>query len=162
MGNSAYGTDLEPRMISYARENLEWLASGQTALPSHTLAVGDATDYEWEQPVGSVACETYLGRAFTDKPSPDILMQTVGDVNLIVKKFLQNIHGQLAPGTRLCVAVPAWQTAPNLFRHLPLVDQLQDLGYNRISFEHVRDEQLLYYREDQTVARQLLVLEKAK
>ncbi|HET6924929.1 MAG TPA: hypothetical protein VFH39_03825, partial [Candidatus Saccharimonadales bacterium] len=60
--------------------------------------------------------------------------------------------------TRLCLAVPAWQTSANQFKHLPLIDQIRDLGYNRVSFEHVRDDQLLYYREDQIVARQLLVL----
>jgi len=71
---------------------------------------------------------------------------------------LQNLHGQLKPGTRLCLAVPAWQTRPDQFKYLPLIDQIDDLGYNRVSFEHIRDEDLLYYRSDQIVARQLLVI----
>lgn len=46
------------------------------------------------------------------------------------------------------------------FRHLPLVDQISDLGYNRVSFATVRSEDLIYHRENQIVARELLVLTK--
>jgi hypothetical protein len=35
---------------------------------------------------------------------------------------------------------------------------LADLGYERVQFAHVKNEDLLYYREDQIVARELLVL----
>lgn len=158
MGYNTYGTDLEKRMIDYSRENLEWFLSGQSITGTSRLETGDATEHKWEKPVDLVATETYLGRAFTSTPDAATISKTIGDCNLIISKFLRNIHGQLAAGTRLCLAVPAWQTAPGSFKHLPLIDQLDDLGYNRISFEHTRDEDLLYYRADQTVARQLLVI----
>lgn len=159
MGFGAYGTDLEPRMVAYSQENLAWLASGsqKTGLESQVEA-GDATSYSWSPAPTFVASETYLGRPFTAQPTEALIAQTSTEVNLILKKFLKNIHGQLATGTRLCLAVPAWQIRSHEFRHLPLVDQLDDLGYNRISFEHIRDDQLLYYREDQFTARQVLVL----
>src|SRR6185436_4415646 len=42
MGYGAYGTDLEPRMVDYSRENLEWLEiHGHDDSPA--LEVGDAT-----------------------------------------------------------------------------------------------------------------------
>ena len=158
MGYSSYGTDLEPRMISYSKTNVEWL-SAEYGTPAGTkLEAGDATAYTWSAPIDFVAGETYLGKPFTSAPEPDILAQTANDCNLIIKKFLRNLHGQIAPGTRLCLAVPAWQTRPDTFKHLPLIDQIEDLGYNRTRFEHIRDEQLIYYRSDQLVARQLLVL----
>lgn len=158
MGYNVYGTDLEKRMIDYSEENLEWFRSGQSIAGTSRLEVGDATDHQWQPPFDFIAAETYLGRAFTERPSPGMVAQTLNDVNLILKKFLKNLHGQLQSGTPLCLAVPAWQTAHGRFEHLPLIDQLGELGYNLLSFEHVRSEQLLYYREDQTVARQLLVL----
>lgn len=158
MGFDTYGTDLEPRMIDYTRENLEWLTSGQAPSGDVRLEGGDATSHTWNAPIDLVATETYLGRPFTDSPDTVTLSKTIGDCNLIIRKFLKNIHNQLAPGTRLGLAVPAWQTAPGTFKHLPLIDHSSDLGYNRISFEHVRDDRLIYYREDQIVARQLLVL----
>jgi tRNA (guanine10-N2)-dimethyltransferase len=159
MGYHAYGTDLEPRMVEYSQKNLEWLAENFKLAPACCrVEAGDATTYEWKQPIDFVAAETYLGRPFTSKPSSEILAQTVSDTNLILKKFLQNIHGQLKPGTRLALAVPAWQTRPNEFKKLPLIDQISELGYNRVKFEHAGDEELIYYRPDQVTARQLLVI----
>ena len=159
MGFNAYGTDLEQRMIDYSLVNLEWL-QGKFPVPGtiFRLTAGDATNSTWQPPVDVVAGETYLGRPFTTRPAPEVLARTASEVNLILKKFLQNIHGQLASGTRLCLAVPAWAIRNSEFKRLPLVDQISDLGYNRVRFEHVRDSQLLYYREDQIVARELLVI----
>jgi len=160
MGYGSYGSDLEPRMIDYARQNLNWLGNlyNLEGIEDCQLEAADATNHQWGQPIDFVATETYLGRPFTSQPSAEVLAQTVQDCNLIIKKFLRNIHGQLKPDTRLCLAVPAWQVKPNQFKHLPLIDQLGDLGYNRVSFEHIRDDQLIYYRPDQIVARQLIVL----
>lgn len=159
MGYDVLGGDLEPRMIEYARANLEWLA-GNFRLPAvcARLQVADATAYEWQTDIGFVASETYLGRPFTALPDPETLAKTVSDCNLIIKKFLKNLHGQLKPGTRLCLAVPAWQLKPGEFKKLPLIDQISDLGYNRVTFERTGDEDLIYHRKDQTVARQLLVI----
>jgi tRNA (guanine10-N2)-dimethyltransferase len=157
MGYTTHGTDLEPRMITYTQANLEWLAT-KFDIPDSKSEVGDATSYTWQPQPSFVACETYLGRPFTDTPARGVIEQTVSEVNAILSKFLRNMHGQLAPGVRLCLAVPAWQIRPKQFRHLPLVDQISDLGYNRVEFERVSHAGLLYYREDQIVARQLLVL----
>lgn len=153
MGYDAYGSDIEPRMIDYSRRNLEWLGVGEARLEQ-----GDATGHRWQAPVDVVAGEAYLGRPFTSLPPAEELERTAADCNLIIKKFLRNIHDQLEPGARLCLAVPAWQTAPGRFKKLPLVDQISALGYNRVSFEHSPDEDLIYYRKDQVVARQLLVI----
>ena len=159
MGWMPYGTDLEPRMIAYSEANLKWLHEQLGApVQGYKLEQGDATAHQWDPTPDFVAGETYLGRPFTERPSPEVLAQTVSEVNLILKKFLQNIHRQITPGSRLCLGVPAWQIGKDQFKHLPLIDQISDLGYNRTRFEHVRDSDLLYYREDQIVARELLVL----
>ncbi|CAN5353092.1 TRM11 family methyltransferase [soil metagenome] len=159
MGYNTYGTDLEQRMVDYTAANLEWLQPTYHIDVSAELEKGDATNHQWERAtVDFVACESYLGRPFTARPSDEILNQTASECNLIIKKFLQNIHGQLKMGTRLCIAVPAWQIRNGQFKHLSLLDSLEELGYNRVSFERTTDQDLLYYREDQVVARQLLVL----
>lgn len=156
MGYEAYGTDLQPRLVDYSRENLEWLATrGQT----HTdpqLEAADATNHRWQH-FDAIASETYLGRPFSAPPAPDVLAQVMGDVNAILTKFLQNAARQTRPGFRMCIAVPAWH-ANRGFKHLPLIDHLNNLGYNRVSFEHATNEELIYYRPNQVVARQLLVV----
>jgi tRNA G10 N-methylase Trm11 len=168
MGFGVYGTDLEPRMIQYTEKNLKWLltlrdnpiTSTDEGADYYKIEVGDATNHIWKPTPTFIAGETYLGRPFTEQPSSEMIALTISEVNLILKRFLQNLSPQIPSGTRLCLAVPAWQTRPHEFKHLPLVDQIEDLGYNRTRFEHVRDAELLYYREDQFTARELLVLIK--
>jgi len=70
-----------------------------------------------------------------------------------------NINPQLKTGVHLCLAVPAWRTK-NGFVRLPALDNLSDLGYNQLDFKHARSSDLVYFREDQLVARELIVLEK--
>lgn len=160
-GYRVYGTDLEPRMIDYSGENLMWFKrTYKLPLTAYKLGVGDAASYDWRQPVDLIASETYLGQPFSSLPSPEKLQQVSGTCNVIIEKFLTNIGRQIKTGTRLCLAVPAWQIEAGTFQHLPLIDRLDDLGYNRIRFEHVRDDQLIYYREGQIVARELLVLKR--
>lgn len=153
MGYEAYGTDLDQRMIDYSRQNLDWLNVGEARVEQ-----GDATTQSWQSPIDLVASETFLGWPFTSVPDAQILEQNANECNQIIKKFLKNIHGQLKPGTRLCLAVPAWQVKTDKFKHLPLIDQISDLGYNRVELEHVRNDQLIYYRPGQVVARELLVI----
>ncbi len=77
--------------------------------------------------------------------------------NDIAQGFLQNLRRQVTPGTRCCIAAPAWFDGKT-FLHLPVIDDLEKIGYNRISFKHVGKSSLIYHRSDQIVARELLVL----
>jgi tRNA G10 N-methylase Trm11 len=159
MGYGVYGSDVDPRMISYSQTNLEWLAAQYKLSADHIfLKQADATTFQNHDTIDAVASETYLGRPFTAQPSQELLTQTMSECNLILKKFLTNVRNQLRPGTALSLAIPAWQFRAGEFKHLPLVDQIEDLSYNRVSFVHVQSQDLLYYREDQIVARELLVI----
>lgn len=169
MGFMVYGTDLEPRMVEYSLANMEWLNRSYENIAGYEVGPGDATTTKWRTSelstrpalrIDAVACETYLGRPFTSQPPHDVLRQTITECDTIISKFLRNIKSQIKPGTRLCLAVPAWQVGHDQFKHLPLLDSLEEMGYNRISFEHVQSRDLLYYRADQIVARELLVLVK--
>jgi tRNA G10 N-methylase Trm11 len=159
MGYGVYGTDREPKMIDYSKKNCAWLMGQFKVSDTHPqFDIADATSYKWANKFDYVASEVYLGKAFNSQPSQGELRETMADCQLITRKFLKNLHGQIESGTRMCLAVPAWQVKQNQFQHLPLIDQLDELGYTRISFEHAGNEELIYYRSDQIVARQLLVL----
>jgi tRNA (guanine10-N2)-dimethyltransferase len=153
MGYKAYGTDLEPRMIEYSEENLKWL---RLNIGPWKLAEGDATNFQWEQ-FDTVACETYLGRPFSGPPRPETLREVMQDVDTIHRKFLKNLASQTRPGFRACLAVPAWRTKSG-FKRLKTLDSLEELGYTRVSFAHAGNEESLYHRPDQIVARELVVL----
>lgn len=159
MGYDVQGTDLEPRMVEYSIENIKWLRDRwKRATGNVRIELGDARTHKWQQPITAVAAETYLGKPLKSIPPSEVMRTMVDEVNLLHKKFLQNLHGQIAPGSRLCIAIPAWNMGKNHFKHLPILDQLTDLGYNRIALEHAEQNDLLYYRPDQLVARELVIV----
>ncbi len=157
MGYSAYGTDIDQRMIDYSKVNLEWLKEKYNIENVHyLLEVQDATNGRWGQPF-AVACEGYLGTPFANVPASSAFKDSVMTCNLIMKKFLRNIHGQIPAGTRLCIAAPAWFLYGQT-HHLPCLDSLGELGYQRTAFTHARDQDLIYHRDDQIVGRELVVI----
>jgi tRNA G10 N-methylase Trm11 len=161
MGYSVIGTDLEPRMVDYAQTNLLWLVKNNPQIQGRVvLETGDATSHKWP-PFSVLASEVYLGRPLNFLPAPEKLRPIVNDVNIILKKFLKNLAPQIKPGRQICLAVPAWQKSDGSLIHLPVIDQLTEMGYNYLDLKHVRREDLVYSREGQTVARQLLILEKS-
>lgn len=169
MGFGIYGSDLEPRMIEYTDQNLLWLRQHLKTPATHAvdpdgryyrLEVGDATTHHWNPPPSIVASEVYLGRPLSNWPNPETLQDIMGACNVITEKFLQNIATQLPAGARLCLAVPAWRAPSGRLYHLPLLDHLEKMGYNRLKFEYVPGEDLVYYRPNQLVARELLVIIK--
>lgn len=156
MGFNIYGTDLEPRMVEYSEANMDWLRIESII---SRVRQADATVSEWEKPFDVMATETYLGRPFSSMPADEILQKVLQDVNTIHRKFLLNVFRQTESGFRMCLAIPAWKTE-NGFRHLPVLDQLTDMGYTRQSFVHASTKDLIYYRPNQIVARELVVLKR--
>jgi len=159
LGFDIYGTDLSEKMVDYTKANIEWLAAKHT-IGTVRVEAGDAVEHTWQPPVDAVVAETYLGQPFSAPPAPDKLEKVVKVVDSIITKFLTNIHGQLNDDTPLCLAVPAWRSATGWFTYLPVIKRLESLGYEWQDLESVDTKQLTYFREDQVVARQLLIIRK--
>jgi hypothetical protein len=116
-------------------------------------------DTRWPAPIDAIVAETYLGQPFSAPPSPSKLAEVRRNCDHIITEFLRNLALQIESGTPICIAVPAWRDSFGSFTHLAL-DSLPKLGYAPVSFKNIKTEDLLYYREDQIVARELLVLTK--
>jgi tRNA G10 N-methylase Trm11 len=158
MGFTAYGSDIEKRMIEYTEANLAWLAhSLDLKNLKYTTVTADATTHEWELPFDTIACEAYLGRPFSASPDEKTLNKVMQDVDTIHRKFLKNVARQTEPGFRMCIAVPCWIINEKK-HHLKTLDKLEGLGYTRQSFVHAENQDLIYHREGQIVGRELLVL----
>lgn len=157
LGCEVYGSDLQERMVRYTRDNIAWLQDYKQTPIEKFFEVGDATNHTWRPPLEKVVCETYLGQPLSGLPKPEKLAEIIRDCNTITTKFLRNLRSQLPAGARCTIAVPAWRVG-NQFKHLELLDHLEDLGYNRVSFQHAGNTDMIYHREDQIVARELLVL----
>jgi tRNA (guanine10-N2)-dimethyltransferase len=160
MGYQSYGTDLSEKMIRYSRDNLNWLADMSHAQFDWYLHEGDAMKVKWQQPINAVVSETYLGQPFSAPPSESKLDEVKKNCNHIVTEFLSNLTHQIDPGTPVCVAIPAWRDKNGNFTHLPLISTVARLGYKPHEFKNISQNDLLYYREGQVVARELLVLTK--
>jgi tRNA G10 N-methylase Trm11 len=160
MGYSVMGTDIDERMTEYSRKNSRWLFKKYPALQGQVdIETADATNHKWPG-FSTLASEVFLGRPLNSLPPEDKLKQIISDADLIIKKFLRNIQPQLPKGRPVCLAVPAWRRPDGRLIHLPVLAKLTDMGYNYSDLKHVRREELVYFREDQVVARQLLRLER--
>ncbi len=160
-GFTAYGTDLSDKMVDYTTKNLAWFIDKKhPAGTVGTISQGDAMTYVWNHPINTVVSEAYLGQPFSAPPRPEKLTEVRGNCNHIISSFLRNIAPQLKKGTPLCLAIPAWRGKDGAFTHLPLIGNLGTLGYERVVLKNTKNDELLYYRETQVVARELLVLIK--
>lgn len=159
-GYRAYGTDLADKMIDYSQENLDWLSARYHFDGKYQVHQGDAMNTRWQEPIHAVACESYLGQPFSAPPSPAKLQEVKENCNHIITEFLKNLGDQIEPGTPLCIAIPAWRDKNGDFTRLPLTNTIARLGYRPHEFVHIGQDKLLYYREDQIVARELVVLTK--
>ena len=161
MGYEVYGTDLSPKMIEYSERNLNWLSQIQNLnTPQFTTAVGDATTFSWQPPINFVASEIYLGQPLSSPPSSIQLQQLQQNARQLLLDFLANIHPQIPENTILALAIPAWRRPNNSFSRLQCLDDIKNLGYNVVKFKHATPLDLLYFREHQVVARQIIVLRK--
>ncbi len=152
-----YGTDVSERMVHFTRDNLGWLKDTYHINLDAYYETADATSSTWQQPIDSVVCEVYLGQPMTSLPDEPKLKKIMHGCNDITTKFLANLHTQLKPGARCCIAIPAWFDGRR-FMHLDAVDDLEKMGYNRISFKRAANSDLIYHRQNQVVARELLVI----
>jgi tRNA G10 N-methylase Trm11 len=151
-----YGSDIAPNMVKASTQNLEWLATFSDSTDV-LIEEADARKHHWTGQFDVVASETYLGPPLRELPDKTILNQLMSKVDDLHRDFLHNMAAQLRKGQRMALAVPAWQTKSHSLLHLPVLDDLEKLGYNRASFEHTTNE-LVYRRVNQIVAREILVL----
>ena len=151
MGYKAYGTDINERMIVYSDKNLKYFG-----FDDYDVEVGDATSFRWNQPIDAVACEGYLGKPFARIPSEMELKEQKQECKAIILGFLKNLAKQVGdiPAT---IAVPAWLRENGVYERLDILDDISDMGYNVVNKSR---EGLFYHRENQVVARDILILRK--
>ncbi len=160
MGYDVYGSDLAEKMVDYSIINLKWLVEKHHLPTNVTIEAGDAIEHRWNSPVDTVVAETYLGQPFSAPPASDKLTKVRRICDQIIGQFLDNLGQQIASGTTLCLAVPAWRDVSGNFTYLPLASSLGKHGYALQQLSTTDSSQLLYYRETQVVARQILILVK--
>lgn len=185
MGYRVYGTDINERMVEYTEKNLEWLLKSRDILfsghfggccrelapepredgsegrgPENKIfeaKVGDATSFKWDQPIDAVVCEGYLGKPMSQIPSDIKLREQKQECKAIIIGFLKNLFSQVQINTPVTIAVPAWLRENGKYERLDIIDEIENMGYN---VNNKSREGLLYYRDGQIVARDIIILRK--
>ncbi len=177
MGYRAYGTDISEKMVEYTGRNLKWLFSERRELlracssepredgrerereekSLFQVSLGDATSFQWDQPIDAVACEGYLGKPFSKIPTEMELKEQKQECGAIILGFLKNLGKQIKSGTPVVIAVPAWLRESGKYERLEIIDKIAELGYN---VDKKTCEGLIYHRDGQAVARDILILRK--
>ena len=174
MGYSPYGSDLDARMVEYSKKNLAWLLSSENQkrfqitvedprvkkMLSEDIVVGDATSYQWQPLIDAVAFEGFLGAPMSNIPIEIKFKTEKTRCKEIILSFLKNITPQIKSGTPIVMAVPAWLRESGKYARLNILDEIQEMGYNFKRFQGLSQSDLLYYREGQIVAREIIVLRK--
>ncbi|MDR1300450.1 MAG: hypothetical protein LBK50_01955 [Candidatus Nomurabacteria bacterium] len=153
MGMNAVGSDINAKMIDFSGQNLTWAAEKFHLNQQFKLSTADATTQKWTQKPNLVVSETYLGQPYASSPPLEKLNENITTCNLIIEKFLRNLHDQINLETSICIAVPAWYTSGKNW-HLPMLKDIEKLGYKRLN------KNLIYHRDEQIVGREILVLQK--
>ena len=141
MGYVAYGTDISERMVEYSEKNLKYFG-----FEKYKVEVGDATSFEG-----------YLGRPFSRIPTDIELKEQKVECRSIVLGFLKNILAQIESGASVTIAVPAWLREDGEYERMDILDDINDMGYN---VNNKSREGLLYHRDNQVVARDIIILRK--
>lgn len=177
MGYRAYGTDISERMVEYSNRNLSWITDSFSRLSATSsdspidaqyqresltqsrfqVSLGDATTYQWEQPIDAVACEGYLGKPMSQVPSMITLKTEQQECKAIIVGFLKNLVGQIKVGTPVVIAAPAWLRDNGSYSRLNIIDEIENMGYN---VSNKTREGLIYARVGQVVARDIIILRK--
>ncbi len=164
MGYTPYGTDLSERMVGYTRKNLDWLTkkglTKEDVYAKMEVCVGDAIDFEWSKKINAVACETYLGPPMSAVPPEIKLKSAQQECRPIILGFLKNLSRQIASGTPVALAIPAWRKENGEYSRLNILDEIENLGYNVVKLKNSDQRDLLYHRDGQIVARELIILRK--
>ena len=177
LGQPVVGSDLNPRMVEYTQKNLDWLLEKKARFfqikPElieqknqflNSIYTGDATDFAWPKAseIGLVACECFLGSPMSKPPVEIKLKDEKQNCKRIILGFLKNLIGQIEDDTPVVIAVPAWLREDGSYSRLSIIDEITDMGYNLIKFQGLSQSDMIYYREGQIVAREIIVLRKSK
>lgn len=140
------GVDIAPKAIADTKKNLVWLK-----LPSATLYIHDALQLETIIPpssVDAIITEGYLG---------PIRTRHIANIQRDLTSFYTSVWRSFAkilkPGGRVVMALPAWKQAHGTIT-LPLT---RIIPSNHFRAWH---EPILYGREQASVLRQIVFLEK--
>jgi len=156
MGKTAIGSDLDPRMVEFSKENCFWAQEKFETESLFRVFQKDAQDIrktDLPEKIDAIVTEGYLGKPISKVPDEKYQEYAFRELAQLHSTWLYNIYELTPKHCKIVMCVTAYKIGSNLV-HLPNFAEIaKKCGY-RVT------ETYTYDREDQVVARDIKVLEK--
>ena len=166
-GKEAIGSDIDQKAVDGTIKNLNWLvenffdkAKKQNPPPFKVFQKNSVllTKNDFPKNLDIVVSETYLGL-----PASKIIPQNerrirFEEIASLHKNWLSNLKKALTPkdlqNLKIVIALPAFKIGPNNYNYFPNPREF----FRSLGFEVQNKKTLIYDREDQFVAREILII----
>ncbi|MBI2473478.1 hypothetical protein HYV70_02925 [Candidatus Uhrbacteria bacterium] len=148
------GGDIWQKAMDDTRMNMDWLIEEfQLSQPKMSLYTTSAADLPkvYSNPVDTIVTEVFLGNPRTRTINTQEGQRLEQELIPLFHSSFSALKRVLKPSGKAVVAFPAFKQKDDSWYRLPLHDLLTSLGYTIL-------EQHLYFRPNQFVARDIVVL----
>lgn len=156
-GYDVIGSDISNTCVDGTQKNLEWFAQEfQTEDRKFQVFQHDANQPLEGKIEGENICivtEGYLGPPQSTMPSYETQQKTFDELLHLYNNFFQSSSKILKKGAKICITFPFFNGRERVF--FPGVK-----GLKRFGFEIISPEELLYFRRNQIIGREIIVFER--
>jgi tRNA G10 N-methylase Trm11 len=156
LNKTAVGSDLDPRMIDFSKENCAWAQKEFKTESPFRLFQKDAQyiqKMDLPEKIDLVVTEGYLGKPISKVPDLEYQEYAFRELTNLHMNWLQNIYALTPKHCKIVMCVTAYKSGANLI-HLPKFAELAKRCGYKVTQTYTYD------REEQIVARDIKVLEK--
>jgi tRNA G10 N-methylase Trm11 len=155
-GYDVLGSDISEKCVAGTQKNLEWFAKEFQVDDRQFEVFQHDASKPFEKELDNNICivtEGYLGPPQSAVPSKDVQKKLFHELIQLYDNFFQNSSKILEKGARICITFPFFNGKEKIF--FP-----GKKGLKRFGFEMVSPEELLYFRRDQVIGREVVVFER--
>ncbi len=175
LGYVMTGSDSDIKQVRAAERNLKWLVKENIIKSAPKVWSAQAQKIVMDEKVDAIVTEGLLGAPHNRPLTPSQAQTQINRLNQLWLKTLQRAAGYLKDGGKIVCTWPALVKTDKSVEFLPIIDQLEDLGYrletilpDSYKFTGVNQEHsvvtkrgtLIYARPGQVVQREIVRLTK--
>lgn len=165
------GSDINPKTLEGAKENLEWLKKNyQLPIADYKLFEYDVRHISKNLPprsIDAIITEPYLGPPLRGNETPEKIQEIIEELSSLYLAAFGEFKKILKPDGRVVMLFPVFHTIKQDF-FLPILDKIKKIGFSvtdplpenlkQYSFlKTTPRKSILYFRPDQLVWREVLI-----
>lgn len=151
-GFAVAGSDISEKMVRNTMLNLEWLNLQFNNTDKWSVWKSNALEINQWPENNVLVTEGFLGFKQVNK-------QLINKLDSLYSKLFNTLAKIYPNQKRIVICLPYWEVSSQEKVFLPVIDKLNNIGFNSI-FNEGNSTGLLYRRQGQNTGHQILVLEK--